>query len=92
VISNHSIAAMSLEFCLLTTESQVLPERFVYMPQRVMFPVLLRPCESFISVGYMLALVEADEDFLQIKWENKDTKISTQGWGDSGCWNCSNDI
>jgi len=34
VILSHSMAVMSLKFFPLTTQSQVFPERYVYVPQR----------------------------------------------------------
>jgi hypothetical protein len=39
---------MSLEFLPLTVQSQVLCERFVYVPQRVTFPVVVCLCVVFV--------------------------------------------
>jgi hypothetical protein len=35
VILSHPMAVVSLEFCPMIVKSQVLPERFVCVPQRV---------------------------------------------------------
>jgi hypothetical protein len=48
VILSHPIAAMSLGFLPLTVQLQVFPERFVYIPESVMFPVMLCLCIAFI--------------------------------------------
>jgi hypothetical protein len=55
------MADMSLQFLLLTVQSQVLPERVVYVPQRVMFPVMLSAPVALIRFGHRFV---ADREFL----------------------------
>jgi len=49
---------MSLEFLALIVQSLILPERFVYLLKKVMFPVMLCSHDTTsISVGHNFPIV-----------------------------------
>jgi hypothetical protein len=76
VILSHPVAAVSLEFCPLTVQSQILPERFEC--HIVTFPVTFCTHDPFV-----LAFVAADTEFFGRKLENKDKRVVAPGVGGS---------
>jgi len=69
----------------LTVQSQVLPERFVYVPRRFMFLVMLFWWGHFIWIAHMPASITDNTELLGRRYECRDTKVASWGRGGSGC-------
>jgi len=88
---SHSIADMSLELCPLTMQSQVLPERFVYVPWRF---VSCHATSTWLSTEllthlYLLKLTEKGKALRDYRCKGCCTEV---GWYGNDCWHCSNDV
>jgi hypothetical protein len=81
MILSHPIAAMLLVFFSAYYTVSSLPERFVYVPQRLMFPVMACPHDSFICLQLLQLIVNSEKGNVRIK-----TKTCCTGRrGCSGC-------